>query len=53
MTKKFLKNEQIKSILKRIITRILKYFQHLFEMFDFQKIINFHRIDFTIIKLNF
>ena len=53
MIKKILKNEQVKSILERIMTRISKYFQHLFEIFDFQKIIKLsshrfydHKIDF-------
>ena len=39
MIKKILKNENVKSIIERIMKRVSKYFQHLFEIFDFQKVI--------------
>ena len=53
MIKDILKHEQVKSILKRIMKRVSKYFHDLFEIFDFQKVIEFfshwfydHKIEF-------
>ena len=37
--KKILKNENVKSIIERIMKRMSKYFQHLFEIINSQKII--------------
>ena len=39
MIKDILKHEQVKSILKRIMKRVSKYFHDLFEAFDLQKVI--------------
>ena len=39
MIKEILKHEQVKSILERIMKKVSKYFRHLSEVFDFQKII--------------
>ena len=51
--KKILKNKQIKSILKRIIKRISKYFRNLLKIFDFKKIIKFFSYRFYDYKIEF
>ena len=55
MIKKILENENVKSIIERIMKRVSKYFQHLSEIFDSQKIIQFsshrfydHKIELLI-----
>ena len=55
MIKEILKNENVRSIIERIMKRVSKYFQHLFEIFDFQKITQLfshrfydHKIEFLI-----
>ena len=52
---KILEHEQMKSILKRLMKRVSKYFHDLFEVFNFQKIVKFfsHRFyDHKIELLN-
>ena len=53
--KEILKNENVRSIIERIMKRVSKYFQHLFEIFDSQKITQLfshrfydHKIEFLI-----